>query len=129
MSLQIGKAIYNILSTDERVVEKVDNKIYPLIADNGTTFPFIVYKRMSIIPADSKDRFIYQEMATVEVVVASDKYNESIEIADIVREALQGRKGIFDGINISKIEFNDASEDFVDDTFIQNITFKTYTNK
>lgn len=128
MSLQIGKAIYNILSTDERVVEKVDNKIYPLVADNGTTFPFIVYKRVSIIPASTKDRYIYQEMATVEVVVASDKYNESIEIADSVKEALQGKKGVFDGINVSKIEFSDASEDFIEDTFTQNITFKTYIN-
>ena len=41
MSLQVGKAIYNLLSNDANVTGRVQNKIYPLIADTGTTFPFI----------------------------------------------------------------------------------------
>lgn len=45
MSLQVGKAIYNILSNDAKVIDGVGHKIYPLIADTGTTFPFIVYRR------------------------------------------------------------------------------------
>ena len=45
MSLQVGKAIYNLLSNDANVTGRVQNKIYPLIADTGTTFPFIVYRR------------------------------------------------------------------------------------
>ena len=61
MSLQIGKAIYDILSNDSDVVDRVQNKIYPLIADVDTTFPFIVYKRTGIAPADSKDRFVFDE--------------------------------------------------------------------
>ena len=48
MSLQVGKAIYNILSNDAKVIDGVGHKIYPLIADTGTTFPFIVYRRTSI---------------------------------------------------------------------------------
>lgn len=120
MSLQIGKAIYHILSNDTDVVDRVQNKIYPLIADVDTTFPFIIYKRTGITPADSKDRFIYSEDVYVEVLIASDKYNESIEIADLVRTALQ--KGSYDGIK--DIAFTDADEDYLQDTFIQNLTFK-----
>lgn len=128
MSLQVGKVIYNILSNDEKVKEKVNNKIYPLVADNGTTFPFIVYKRLNIVPANSKDRFVYQETDFVEVAVASDNYNESIELADLVRTALEGKKGIFNNISISKIDFEDANENFLDDTYIQTITFKIFIN-
>lgn len=120
MSLQVGKAIYHILSNDSDVVDRVQNKIYPLIADVDTTFPFIIYKRTGITPADSKDRFIYSEEVYVEVVIASDKYNESIEIADLVRTALL--KGSYDGIK--DITFTDADEDYTQDTFIQNLTFK-----
>lgn len=126
MSLQIGKAIYNILSNNTNLTERVDTKIYPLVADNGTTFPFIVYKRLNVVPATSKDKFIYSELSTVQVVIASDNYNDSIEIAELVQSALQGQKGIFDGIKINNIEYVDASEDFIDDTFIQNITFNIY---
>ena len=120
MSLQIGKAIYHILSNDTDVVDRVQNKIYPLIADVDTTFPFIVYKRTGIAPADSKDRFVFDEDVFVDIVVASDKYNESIEIADLVRAALL--KGSYDGIK--DIELIDADEDYFEDTFIQNLTFK-----
>ena len=120
MSLQIGKAIYHILSNDTDVVDRVQNKIYPLIADVDTTFPFIIYKRTGITPADSKDRFIYSEDVYVDVVIASDKYNESIEIADLVRTALL--KGGYDGIK--DIDLTDADEDYIEDTFIQTLTFK-----
>lgn len=120
MSLQIGKAIYHILSNDTDVVDRVQKKIYPLIADVDTTFPFIVYKRTGIAPADSKDRFVFDEDVFVDIVVASDKYNESIEIADLVRAALL--KGSYDGIK--DIELIDADEDYFEDTFIQNLTFK-----
>ena len=47
MSLQVGKAIYNLLSNDANVTGRVQNKIYPLIADTGTTFPFIVYRSIT----------------------------------------------------------------------------------
>ena len=114
MSLQVGKAIYHILSNDVDVVDRVQNKIYPLVADVDTTFPFIIYKRTGIIPADSKDRFIYSEDVYVDVVIASDKYNESIEIADSVRTALL--EGTYEGIK--DISLTDADEDYIEDTFI-----------
>ena len=128
MSLQVGKAIYNILSNDANVTSRVHNKIYPLIADTCTTFPFIVYRRTGIEPSDSKDRFIYSENTYVEVVIASDKYNESIEIADLVKDALQGKKGNYSGINIHDIRMTNADEDYIEDTFIQNLTFNIKTN-
>lgn len=120
MSLQIGKAIYHILSNDTNVVDRVQNKIYPLIADVDTTFPFIVYKRTGISPADSKDRFIFDEDVFVDIVVASDKYNESIEIAELVRTSLE--KGSYMGIK--DIQLVDADEDYFEDTFIQKLTIK-----
>lgn len=128
MSLQVGKAIYNILSNDAKIIDSVEHKIYPLIADTGTTFPFIVYRRTGIEPSDSKDRFIYSENTYVEVVIASDKYNESIEIADLVKDALQGKKGNYSGINIHDIRMTNADEDYIEDTFIQNLTFNIKTN-
>lgn len=128
MSLQIGKVIYEILSNDDDIKQRVNNKIFPLVAENNTTFPFIVYKRTGIETADSKDRFIYKEASTIDVLIASDKYNDSIEVADLVKKALQGKKGEYSGINVQDINMIDATEDFTEDTFIQNITFKIHNN-
>nr|WP_320037820.1 DUF3168 domain-containing protein [uncultured Bacteroides sp.] len=98
MSLQIGKAIYELLHSNTAVEAKVQDKVYPLVADKSTTFPFIVYKRTEIIPAYTKDRFSANEYVTVEVIVASDNYIETVEIADLVRLALEGKQGTFANI-------------------------------
>ena len=124
MSLQVGKVIFDILSNDPQVTQRVNNKIFPLVAENNTTFPFIVYKRTGIEPQTSKDRMIHREETNVDVIIISDTYNDSIEVADLVKTALTGKNGVFSGISVKDIEFIDASEDFQDETFIQNLTFK-----
>lgn len=128
MSLQVGKAIYHILHNDADVVARVENKIFPLVANESTTFPFIIYKRTGLESATSKDRFIFKETATVEVIVASDKYNESVEIANLVKEALEGKQGIYSDIDIIDVRMTNTDENFIQDTFIQNLTFSIIIN-
>ena len=110
MSLQIGKAIYHLLSKDSRIKEKVGSKIYPLIVEESTTFPFIVYKRTNISPNYTKGSYSVNESVTV------------------VRDALEGRRGNFAGIEINDIRMISADEEYIEDTFIQNITFDINTN-
>lgn len=126
--IQIGKAVYQLLSSDTGVTERVENRIYPLIADQGTIYPFIIYKRTGIEPMTSKDRFICSEITTVDVVVASDRYDESIEVAELVKDALIGKNGIYSGIKVVDIDMISADEDYIEDTFIQNLTFNIKTN-
>ena len=123
MSLQIGKAIYHLLSKDSRIKEKVGSKIYPLIVEESTTFPFIVYKR-----TNTKGSYSVNESVTVDVVIASKDYTDTVELADYVRDALEGRRGNFAGIEINDIRMISADEEYIEDTFIQNITFDINTN-
>ena len=126
--IQIGKAVYQLLSSDTGVTEKVENRIYPLIADQGTIYPFIIYKRTGIEPMTSKDRFICSEVTSVDVIIASDRYDEGIEVAELVKDALIGKNGIYSGIKITDIDMISADEDYIEDTFIQNLTFNIKTN-
>ena len=41
--MEIGKAIYNILSTNSDVSTLVGTRIFPNVAPQTTTFPFIIY--------------------------------------------------------------------------------------
>lgn len=122
MKLQVGKALYQMLISDQDVVKAVGSKIYPLVADIETKFPFIVYKRNSIQPVTSKDKIIYHSIAYVEVVIASDKYEQSIEVAEYVISALKA--GTFNGLQIKDIALENAEEDYQDNTFIQKLTIK-----
>lgn len=122
MSLQVGKAIYNILSNDVDVVNKVNKKIYPLVADQSTTFPFIVYRRTGLEPSTTKDRYIYSSSAIIQIVIASENYNDSVDIAEKVKDALIGKSGIYSNIEILDITLINADEDYFEDTFIQTLT-------
>ena len=41
-----GKEIRKILLSDDTLKGVIDNRIYPLVADKGTKFPFIVYRKV-----------------------------------------------------------------------------------
>lgn len=121
-SLNIGKAIYTILQTSIDDHIDIDKKIYPLIADEGTTFPFIIYKRTGLTPESTKDNT--NENVSVEINIASSNYSESIDLAIKVRKALEHKKGTYSDIAIEDIVIDDATEDYIEDTFIQTLTFK-----
>jgi hypothetical protein len=127
MSLLINKCIYSILSTDNNLKSKVENKIYPLIANENTTFPFIVFKRSSFSTEYTKDG-VLEDSTQVDIIVASDNYSDSIEIADIVRTSLELKKGTFNNINIKECKLSSADEDYLENTYIQTLSFTITTN-
>ncbi len=49
--LEIGKAIFTIL--------KGIKNVYPLVAEKGTTYPFVIYRRVNLQHSNTKDRFNY----------------------------------------------------------------------
>lgn len=113
--ISIGKAIKAILNGIE--------KVYPLVADEGTTYPFVVYRRSGLTPASTKDRYSYKESASVEIIVASNSYPESIDVAERVKLLMQNTRGTYSGLNVGEITLTNSDEDFIEDTFIQKLTF------
>ena len=126
-SINIGKVIKDILYQDETLNNLVKNQVFPLIAEENTTFPFIVYRRNSIRKASTKD-YVNDEIASVDVVVACDKYSKSVEIAERVRFVLE--RGEYEGENFSvdNITLSNASEQYVQNTYIQTLTFDIEIN-
>lgn len=115
--LEIGKAIYNIL------IELGNINVYPLVADNGAKFPFIVYRRTGLVPSNTKDRYNYQELATVEIIIAADNYQDSIQNAVRVKGCLEKTRGRYNNVDISEIKLIGASEEYLDNAFVQKLTF------
>jgi len=82
-----------------------------------------VYRRAGLTPSDTKDVYNVQETVSIEITVASDKYEESITLAQTIKDILDKKRGSYGGLQIRSINLYDASEDFIDDTFIQTLTF------
>lgn len=120
-SLKIGKVIH------EQLRDLISN--YPIIAPQNTTYPFAVYKRTGLQVADTKDIYNYEENANVEIIIVSQSYDESLELATNVKMYLEHLKGSFktsknEIINISDITLIDTNEDFNNDAYLQIMIFR-----
>lgn len=123
-TIQIGKVINALLTASTALKDKIDNRIYPIVSKEGTLYPFVVYRRNSITPTYCKDGLV-SETASVDVVVAAATYPDSIEVADLVREALDCKACVYQETTVVRhIEMTTAEEDFVDDTYIQTLNFQ-----
>lgn len=116
-SLSIGKNIIKLLSADKNLKNIVNDRIFPVIADEGTVFPFIVYRRNGIDIMANKD--YNTESPIIMIQIAATNYSQSVLIAEYVRKALEHKNDE----TIDDIIVQDGVEDWLDDTFIQNITF------
>ena len=68
------------------------------------------------------------EYATVEIIVAATTYNEALKYAQDVKVHLENQRGFSESakeedIKITDVFLTGASEDFVNDAYIQYMTF------
>lgn len=122
-SLLIGKYIYKLLSEDEVLSERVTpKKIFPLVANADTTYPFIVYARTSLAVEYCKDGTV-EDTVECQVLSVSDNYVESLEIANQIRSTLELVRYKDDTIQIRECRLSSVQEEYMEDAFIQRMNF------
>lgn len=115
--------IRKMLLEDSKIKEFVDNKIYPIVAPEGTEGNYIVYIRDQYSISKTKQG-IYEQKCIVFISCISDKYDKSQEMADAVFQCLQGRYKKDTGKTIiNNIEMLDSTEDYGDGLYIQTLEF------
>lgn len=87
---------------------------YPLVAENTTKFPFIIYRTTMGRPENTKDG-IYDWIYTIQVNVVSEKYDTVCTLCEQAADKLLELETVCD-INIESI-----SEDFTDDAYVKEI--------
>lgn len=117
-SISVIKHIFRILSSDNTLNEMVGNKIFPIIAENDITFPFILVTRTSITPITFKTG-VAVDKVTFQVVIEDVDYFRTVNIAERVRELLELRHSEY----FKRIEFTNCYEDFMNDAYKQTLQF------
>ncbi len=117
-ALNILHNIYNILHSNEDVNKLIGNDIYIQIAEENTTFPFIVLKRENL-QTDYVKNNVAVDNVDISVNIAATTYRESIDIAEAVRNVLVN----YSDTNIQQCRMISATEDFVENTYIQQLNF------
>lgn len=119
-SLSVGLVVYELLDVPG-VREKV-SQIYPVFAFKDAEAPFICYRRVAL-PGEHTKKAV-KDTAQIEVYIIARTYEESVEIAEAVREALDGMSGQAEcGLVLSRCWLVDADEDLQDESFIQTLIF------
>ena len=127
MSISTGVHIYEKLKSSKQVTQLVEDKFYPLSTKASTTFPFIVYKRAGLTPNSTKDRYGSGDSVMIEVIVADSSYIGSINIAEAVRVALEHKSGEYATFSVTDAKLLACEEEFIEETFIQRLTFSFET--
>lgn len=118
-AVSVGQKVYELLTSNDELMRNIDvNNIFPLIAEEGATFPFIVFRRDGITPNYTKKE-LATETVSLSVFIASKSYAESVKLAELVREILELHKDSY----FNQITLDSVTEDFVEDSYIQELTF------
>lgn len=90
-------------------------KVFPMLAKEGTSLPFITYNRVSISPGNTKDGSTTS--VSYQINIISKEYLQGVEILDEVIRVLI-RMGVFNGIRHT-VTVTGASEEAYDDGYVQ----------
>lgn len=124
-TLNIGKYINNAISNDASINV---SKAYPLVADNDAKYPFVVYRRVNMISANSKDG-LYQDTVTIEIIVVSNKYYVGVEIAQAIRKRLERQYVTYEDLEINDGCITLATEEYSENAYVQRLQFEFKISK
>ena len=112
--------IYDILSNDAALQAAV-TKVFPVVADEAT-LPYVAYRRGKMEQTPTKSA-CGADTVTVEVLCFGSTYTESIDVAELVRSALDHVQHTVGGLTMRGCVLTDAEEMWQDDAYVQSLTF------
>jgi hypothetical protein len=119
--MKVGEAIYALLSGESDVTDIVSTNIFPVVAPEKSSVPYIVYNLISETPTNTKgDGATYSQDATrspldtdrVQVSGFTDTYAEAVDIAVAIRVALDRATYSSANLEVDNIVYLDTVDDY-----------------
>ena len=119
-SLSAGEIIRDILVNNAEVSARA-KKVFPVVEDSAE-LPYIVYRRTQLEQEPAKGRR-GADTVGIEVLCYTQHYTEGVELAEAVRDALDGVQGEKDGLVMRSCCLTDSEEAWQDDAYVQQLVF------
>lgn len=116
--LLVTTDVVAILKDSTKITDIVGDNIFPLVAEEGTTGDYILYKREKY-DAEWNKMGKTSDKCEVYINVVSDNYERGKIVAAAVQDALEGS---FSSPDMT-IRLLDSTEDYMDKKFIQVLLF------
>lgn len=113
-TLNFGKYIY------AKLKDLVEDRVYPLVADNNVTMPFIVYQRSNLTSDITKDG-LYEDNVTMTISIAAETYSQALELAKSARELLEVTSAQYESMDISDAAISLATEAFSNNAYVETL--------
>lgn len=123
----IKNAVYNILVNDATITSYVGTSIFPVLAPQGTDYPFITIIKNSTLPTDIKAATSPTDTVFFQVDIYAEKEITCQAIASRVRTLLDQYTGTTASVNIDRITFQDEQDSDFDielDIFAKSQEYK-----
>lgn len=109
-----------------RKLTSILTQVYPIVAENSTHYPFIVYTRDTVTPHSLTKDGSADDEVQVTVKVVHDEYAKCVDYAQRVREALTYDWTTIAYMNstiTSQCTFTSAFESWEENAYVQTLTF------
>lgn len=121
-SLNAGVIIRDILINDADV-SRIATKVFPVVTDKAT-LPYVAYRRSRLEHNPTKAKNPGADTVQIDINCYAATYQESVELAEAVRAALDYAQGEKDGLVMRSCILADGEELYEDDAYVQSLTFK-----
>lgn len=139
-TLIISKDIYTALTEqnpssgsgsgngDTTLYSYIQNRVFPIVAEEGTKYPFLTYNRTSISSSRTKCG-IYEDTVNFSVNILTTDYFSGLEIGNLVRVAIErSLVCTIEGCTYSDIQLVGATEQFTNEGYVQTLNFQVIVN-
>ncbi len=119
-SLSVGEIIHDILTNDAEVSARA-NKVFPVVTDKAV-LPYVAYRRSRLEHNPAKGTQ-GADTVQIDVLCFAAKYKEGIQLAEAVRQALDGKQATKGTMVMRSCTISGGEEYYEDDAFIQELNF------
>ncbi len=106
------QALRTHLLSDPRVRGFVEDRIYPLVIEQGAQLPALRYEQISGVPHPTQSGGGNLERARYQIGSVGSTYMEALATAQAVHDALHGFRGSSAGVRIQGAFREDSRDDY-----------------
>jgi hypothetical protein len=107
--MNIGNVIYAMVTADTNLVNLIGNRIYPEEAPMEITYPYITYTKINTDPTRVKNLVSPKDNFKINFFIYSKNYDTTSTIADLLRVALDNKRGVYANVNVDWVIFEDET--------------------
>ena len=119
-SLSVGEIIYDVLINDAEVMARA-NKVFPVVTDKAT-LPYVAYRRSRLEHNPVKGTQ-GADTVQIDVLCFAAKYGDGVQLAEAVRQALDGKQATKDTLIMRSCTIAGGEEYYENDAYIQELNF------